>query len=221
MNKYIYLSHPLNGNVPTYGNRDRIIIEPKSQIIKKETANSFSIRMTTNHIGTHIDLPSHFYNTVKNVVYYNPDTWIFKKIQLVDIKVETATLIYPKDLTGITDKKVELILIRTGYEKYRNEHKYWNDNPGLAPEMADYLRDKFPRLRAVGFDFISLTSWKHKEEGKKAHKNFLDPQKKEIFIIEDMRLSVVYSNQIINVLIIPWLIDTIDSAPVTVLANLK
>lgn len=221
MKKFIYLSHFLDSNVPTYGDEDKIVVTPKSVISKGETVNMYSLQLTNNHIGTHIDLPKHFFDCEKGVKFYNPSTWHFQNVELVDIPRSNSKLIFSDDLPDSITTDVDLLLIRTGYEKFRSENKYWNDNPGLSSEMAIFLRKKFPKLRAVGFDFISLTSWKHKDEGLKAHLNFLDPSQREIFIIEDLKLLELSDRIIIDLTAVPWLIDEIDSAPVTVIARVE
>ena len=221
MNKFIYLSHFLDSNVPTYADEDKIVITPKTEIERGETVNMFSLQLTNNHIGTHIDLPKHFFDCEKGVKNYESSTWHFQNVALVDIPRNDSKLIFSDNLPDNIDKDVDLLLIRTGYEEYRSEEKYWNDNPGLSSEMATFLRNNFPNLRAVGFDFISLTSWKHKDEGLKAHLNFLDPSQREIFIIEDMKLSELSDHKIVDLTAAPWLIDEIDSAPVTVIARVK
>lgn len=49
MNKVIFLSHILDENTPTYGNRNKFIIEKKSDISKGDVANDSTIN-TTVHI---------------------------------------------------------------------------------------------------------------------------------------------------------------------------
>lgn len=221
MNNFVYLSHFFSKNTPTFGNDDKIEINTKTKISKGDVVNMYSLFLSNNHIGTHIDLPKHFYDSEKGVEYYNPKAWIFGNIKLIDIPRNNSDLITSSDFLDKNNKNVELILIRTGYQKYRNTDKYWNDNPGLAADLGDYLRSNYPNLRAVGFDFISLTSWKHKEEGIKAHLNFLDPSKGEILIIEDMKLSDVNDDEISEVVVSPWLIEELDSAPVTIIAKIN
>ena len=115
---------------------------------------------------------------------------------------------------------MDLLLIRTGYESLRGQDAYWNDNPGLAPELADYLRERFPMLRCVGFDFISVTSWKHRTEGKLAHKAFLAPENggKEIWAIEDMSLNDAPEN-INRVIVAPLMVEDGNGTAVTVIAE--
>lgn len=221
MKKFIYLSHILDSNTQTFGDEDKVVITPKSEISKGETVNMFSLQLTNNHIGTHIDLPKHFFHCERGVRFYDASTWYFQNVELVDIPRSDSNLIFSDDLPENISTDVDLLLIRTGYEKFRSKNKFWNDNPGLSSEMATFLRKKFPKLRAVGFDFISLTSWKHKSKGLKAHLNFLDSSKREIFIIEDMKLLDLTDCIIIDLTVVPWLIDEIDSAPVTVIARVE
>lgn len=215
----IYLSHFIDAETPTYGNRTIIKIDQTSSIKDGDTANSFSFSTSSNHIGTHIDLPSHFFDSEKNVSFYNPNAWIFNKIGLIDIQILSSKLIDLDADELNLDYKIDLLLIRTGYEQFRNEDKYWNNYPGFKLSFIKKIKNKYKNLRAIGFDFISLTSPINKEEGKKCHLELLNPDK-EIFIIEDMKLSNV-KNKIKNVTIAPWQINRMDSAPVTIIAEIE
>ena len=173
---FILLSHVLRQDSPSYGNRDKVIIRVNSSMKAGDTANSSCLILSNNHIGTHIDVPHHFSIEGKKTTDYPIGDYVFDVCYVVDIPKSDACLIGIADFeTADIRDDVELLLIRTGYEEVRNEDSYWNDNPGLAPELASYLRNRFPNLRCVGFDFISVTSWKHGAEGKISHKEFLAP----------------------------------------------
>jgi len=221
---YICLSHIIRPNTPSYGNRDRIILRTNSSIKQGETANSSCWIFSNNHIGTHIDVPYHFSETGKKTFEIPIDEFIFNKVQLIDINCENACLIgisHLEKYSSIVDRDVELLLIRTGFERFRGDDKYWNDNPGLAPELADYLRKNYPLLRCVGFDFISLTSWKHRVEGRLSHKEFLCPEagKKAILIIEDMSLKDINS-KIKQLIVAPLMVEDGNGGAVTVIARI-
>ena len=115
---------------------------------------------------------------------------------------------------------MELLLIRTGFEQKRRDDVYWNDNPGINPDLPDWLRDRFPKLRCVGFDFISVTSWQYRAEGRLAHKAFLAPEKgsREIWAIEDMSLKDA-PETIKKVVVAPLLVEDGNGAAVTVIAE--
>ncbi|QTN38506.1 cyclase family protein [Cryomorphaceae bacterium] len=213
-----YLSHVLDENTPSYGDRDRLKIAPKSTIVDGVGANTSTITFTNNHMGTHMDTPFHFCDNGKKTPEYSASELYFDKVALIDIPCEGAKLIQISDLDlRNVSNETDLLLIRTGYEKWRSNDKYHNDNPGLAPEIASYLREEFPNIRAVGFDFISLTSWKHREEGRLSHRAFLCGEN-PIVVLEDVALEGLTSEP-------EWAmvapLRTIDGngGPVTIIAS--
>ena len=223
--KLLCLSHIVSQITPSYGDRDRVIIRDNSSIKKGETANSSCWIFSNNHIGTHIDVPYHSCNHGKKIYDLPVKDFFFNKIDLVDIPCTKSRLIRPKDfsdLTKLIEKDIELLLIRTGYEKYRQEDKYWNDNPGFALGLATYFRQNYPLLRCVGFDFISLTSWRFRPVGRESHREFLCPEAAgmPILIIEDMALSEV-REQIERVIVAPMLVEDGNGGPVTVFAEIN
>ena len=222
MNNCVLLSHVLDENTPSYGGRDKLIIEQPSRIVEGRSANSSKWTFTNNHLGTHIDVPRHFFDSGKTITDYSPRDWIFKKIQIIDVPCEMADLIGKEAIEYKIKSDIDLLLIRTNYEKYRSIDKYWNDNPGLSPELGLWLRENFLNLRAIGFDFISLTSWRYRDIGKEAHKVFLDPDGKynPILIIEDMSLAQI-NNEISEVIIAPLFINRSNGSPVTIFGYLS
>jgi kynurenine formamidase len=224
MKKKVCLSHIIGQDTPAYGNRDRIFIRDNSSIQKGESANTSCWIFSNNHIGTHIDTPYHFLEKGKKTYEYAVEYFFFSKICLVDIPCNEAKLIDTDDFKALGDSMeadIELLLIRTGYEQYRQDDKYWNDNPGLAPELADYLRAHYPGLRCVGFDFISLTSWKFRQKGRESHRAFLDSDdnSKEILIIEDMSLINI-TQKLKQVIVAPLFVEDGNGGAVTVFATI-
>lgn len=221
---HLCLSHIISQKTPSYGNRDGIYIRTNSSIKAGETANSTCWIFSNNHIGTHIDSPNHFSETGKKTFEFPVDEFIYNRVQLIDVPCTEAKLINEDDIktVGDIDSDVELLIIRTGFEAFRSDDKYWNDNPGLAPELADYLRRHYPKLRCVGFDFISLTSWKFREAGRASHKAFLCPEDggKTILVIEDMALSKV-TEEINWTVVAPLFVEDGNGGAVTVFANCK
>ncbi len=221
MSNYVLLSHILRQDTPSYGNRDKVIIRVNSSIKAGETANSSCLVLSNNHICTHIDVPSHFSIDGNRTVDYPIGDYVFDACQVIDLPCDDACLISPDDLKNLSIcYDVDLLLIRTGYERMRGEDAYWNNNPGLHPDLADYLRKTFPRLRCIGFDFISVTSWQHRADGKLAHKAFLAPENgnREIWAIEDMSLKDAPS-KIKKVVVAPLLVEDGNGTAVTVIAE--
>lgn len=213
------LSHILNSETPSYGNRDRFTIEEISEISKGASANSSKWIFNTNHLGTHIDMPKHFFDNGATITDIPLDFWIANSVQLIEAPCLSAKLIELEHLNKDINDDTELLLIRTGYEKYRNHDKYWNDNPGLSENLGLWLRKNKPNIKIVGFDFISLTSWKYREHGKNSHRAFLNPESEghAICIIEDLKLSTIQGN-IKKVIIAPLFVEDGNGGMVTIFA---
>ncbi|MDN5098612.1 cyclase family protein, partial [Aliarcobacter butzleri] len=99
MSKVIFLSHILDENTPSYGNRNKFLIEKKSDIQKGDVANDSFIK-TTVHIGTHIDMPYHFFKNGQTIEDFPADFWLFSKeeILFLDLKIDKKKLIIRDEL---------------------------------------------------------------------------------------------------------------------------
>ncbi|MCO4783357.1 MAG: cyclase family protein [Candidatus Cloacimonetes bacterium] len=213
----IRLSWTLNEKTPAYGNGDSLSLKTVKCMHAGDSCNTLQLSLS-NHLGTHIDLPFHFDPKGQTLNDYPNDFFYFKNVQLETITKEDGELICKKDLQSIqADKDCEILLINTGWAKKRHLKSYMMSPPGVHENCADYLRDSFPKLRVLGFDFISLSSFTNRTMGRKSHKAFLAHQR-PICILEDMDLRDV--KEIDNLLISPLMIDYADGTPVTVWANI-
>ena len=188
--RVIWLSHPLSPDTPAYGGGEGMRIEPITRIAAGHTANTSRL-ILPNHLGTHVDAPRHFFDSGPSLTDYPPEFWIFETPLLIDVPGDDGYLIGPKDVERNLTLETDLLLLRTGYERYRGESRYWEHNPGLAPELGIWLRDHFPKLRVIGMDVISVTSRHHREEGRAAHRALLDPNghNQPVLPVEDMALA--------------------------------
>lgn len=228
MENIVFLSYMLDKNTPTYGNRNKFLIEKKSNILKGDVVND-SFISTTVHIGTHIDMPYHFYKDGQTIEDFNANFWIFskKEILFVELKVENGELIIKDELIYELEKIVlnsqfsilnyKLLIVKTGICHIREDEKYWKENYGFAPEIYDYLIEKFTNLRIFGFDSISVSCFKDRMIGREAHKRFLNP-KRPILLLEDMDLRYINKNINLNKIIIaPLRIAKCDGLPCTII----
>ena len=212
----ILLSHNLNESTPEYANGDSLKIFSICSIANDDSCNKMGLSMDL-HTGTHVDFPRHFCNhgsSIDELEDYG--IFSFSKWKLIEIEVEPRSLINDLDFINLEiDNEVTLLLIRTGWESKRHEREnYALNGPGLHSELAVKLRQKFPNLIAVGFDFISLTSYAHREHGRIAHKRFLCDI--GLIVIEDVKLAD-FNEFEGTIQMVPWQIQGADGVPVTII----
>ncbi len=218
----IFLSYPLSDTTPAYGGESGLFSKEAVRSLEKgESCNVSKVSLTT-HIGTHIDAPFHFFINGLSITDYPASFWVFKNVKVVHIPLSKSHWLTSEDIGPSIDKNIELMLIKTDYCLKRTDRIYWEDNPGLDPDLGFYLRQSYPNLRAVGFDFISVSRWQDRDKGRSAHKAFLDPDGNgsPILLIEDMDLAPLKKEDSIeSVHIVPLRIEEADGAPVTVIAE--
>lgn len=135
-------------------------------------------------------------------------------------------MIVPDDLQHASQmlQKSDCLLLRTGFGQYRSEERYRANNPGIAPETISWIRKEYPNIRCIEIDSISISSFQHRSEGIEAHKaafSIKDGLGEPLLLIEDMNLRTFSNNNLKLVIVVPWQVDGIDSAPCTVLAEIE
>ena len=213
----IFLSYILDEQTPTYGNRNKFEQIKKSDISHGDIANDTTI-VTTVHIGTHIDMPYHFYEDGQTIEDYSGDFWRF--INPLVIEVEQDDLIINEKLIDklktIKDIDYDVLIVKTGVCNIRTSDKFWKENYGFHGDIYDFLIDKFPSIRVLGFDSISVSSWQDRMLGRESHKRFLN-SKKPILLLEDMDLRNIDENtKFKEIIVSPLRIAQCDGLPCTV-----
>jgi arylformamidase len=212
------LSHKLSQNTPSFAGGQSMKIYPLKLISSGGSSNNYSFQMPC-HLGTHIDAPRHFDDQGQPIASVGVADLLFTSPQLLDIPKGEAELYEPEDLLSYREiiEKADILLLRSGFQALRttDANAYSSRNPGMSVAGAEYIT-RFPRLRALGFDFISLSSVPHREEGRAAHRALLKGRK--FFIIEDMDLAS-YPSDTSRIIVAPLFIEGVDSAPCTVLAE--
>lgn len=219
----IFLSHLLNSETPAFGGSKGFEKRILKAIEKGDSSNSESWQLT-NHIGTHIDLPYHFDPSGLKMEGFEARAFFFEKVIVVEHEAQPAELIgapvFEREQKRI--ESADLILIKTQFERFRKEPKYWESGPGVSEKAGFYLRERCPSLRAIGFDFLSLTSFQHREEGRAAHRALLGHGKRPpVLIIEDLSLQALSESDSgkFRVVVAPVRVEGADGAPVTVFAE--
>lgn len=214
-----FLSYPLsNQSTIAYGGSKDFNFSWKTKISEGGTANEMRWELG-NHIGTHIDCPFHFSKNGKRVTDYPANFWVFNSPHMVELEVSKAEIIKVNKWCEEIPKEADLLILKTNFGQYRkaDPETYWNLNPGLCPELGIWLRKERPNLRAIGFDFISITSYQNRDLGKKAHKSVLDPsfEGTPLVAIEDMMLNELKKTPS-KVIVSPIRVEDADGAPATI-----
>ena len=191
----------------------------KKQILRKANfVNSFCLENGIQQIDLTdlINAPKWLKNSLRFFFQIN------NKVGFIELLLEPkpGSVIFAKHIENqleAMDPAIDVLLLKTNFEKHRGKDIYWNENLGFDPELAPLFRQRFKSLKAFGFDSISLTSVKHREIGAKAHKNFLG-EEQLILIIEDMHLSKLSNTTNFKRLIVAsFPVDNADGAPVNCL----
>ncbi|MGC9516703.1 MAG: cyclase family protein [Methanomicrobiales archaeon] len=223
--KYLRLSYPIDENSPVHIGLKKPVINPNYQISKGDAYNTHIITFE-NHSGTHIDAPAHFIPEGRNIMQYNTRELIFKKTLVLPIKKGERELIEVKDIVNFDLNGVDCIFFKTGFGRYResDREKYLTLNPGVSSEVMEYIRKNYPGVGCVGIDTVSISRFGDVENAVKSHVTAF--KKKEdwgqpLLLIEDLNLNEISTDEVIKTLIVdPWQIRNIDSAPCSVIAQI-
>jgi kynurenine formamidase len=220
----ILLSYYIDNNSPYYIGTTKPEIEPNNQIDKGDDYNTYILKVE-NHCGTHVDAPRHFVSSGWGISDYDINDLIFKPL-VVDLNKGPWELVTVDDLSKIVLDGFDCILFKTGFGKYRevDRNMYLTQNPGVSPETVHWLREHHRNIRCIGIDSISMSRYDDGDVAKKTHVTaFREDEKygEPLLFIEDMKLDDVSNNTSIeSMMVVPWQIKGIDSAPCTVIGTI-
>lgn len=203
------------------GDSEGIEVTQKKRIVEGDSCNT-EVWKLPNHLGTHVDAPKHFFENGPSIEHYGAEFWTCSNVKIIHCSLRKPRWILPKDIDSNTD--TDCILIKTGFQKYRNEKIYSNENTGLSPELAQWLRTKYLKLKFIGMDFISVSRYPDRERGREAHKDFLRPTPpgSPILPIEDMDLSQIKKGiNIKSLMVFPLRVKGSSGGPATVVAHIS
>ncbi len=233
MKRYIKLSYNIGVDTPLYPETPPVIIEKVKEISKGNSCNTSLITLS-NHAGTHIDAPRHFYDSGRAINEYSLEELVFKKPLLINCPKEINEVIKIGDLTGLMNSNdADILLIRTGFHKYRisqssaltpqSLYNYCYKNPYLSPDTAEWIRNNLPDVKAIGIDCISISSFEKRKCGRETHKILLKEdgfKGPPILIVEDLYIPYEI-HKLDEVIVSPIYIESVDSSPCTVIGIIK
>ena len=219
-----FLSYSLSSALSGYGDGKRISIRKLKSQAKGDSSNNSEISLPS-HFGTHLDFPLHFNLRGKSIDNYNAEDFVFKSVKIIDLQniKFSSYLISVENLKALElteNQETDFLFFKTGYCEIRDTEKYWRYGLGFDIGTAEFIKLKFPNLKAIGFDLISLSSYQERKTGRKAHFEFLIEN--DLLIIEDVDLRGVSTKTKIKQLIVaPIRFENADGTPVTILANIE
>jgi kynurenine formamidase len=208
----------LSRETPAYANGEGLSVETARSIACGHSSNSVILKLS-NHLGTHVDTPRHFFDEGKTVDAYQTSDWIFSNVFVADIPVEEGGVVDVSRLVPalVNVNDADLLFFRTGFESRRGEDSYWAASPGFDPGLCDYLLSRLPSLSAIGMDTISIASLKHRDMGRAAHRAFLGAG---IRIFEDVALAHLPNKVLLSLVIaLPLLYKEADGAPCSLIGT--
>lgn len=219
--KTVILSYPIENNSPHYIGTTKPSLEPITQIKNGDDYNTYEINVG-NHTGTHIDAPKHFIDTGKSIIDYRPEDLCFKNPMVLDCPKKPYTLITVEDINDADLDRCECLLFKTGSGSYRENdlQKYLTKGPGIAVETVKWIRKNHPQIRCLGIDTISIARYEDAKNAKETHITGFKTSTEygePLLFIEDLNLEIDAKIKLKKVMVVPWQLKGVDSAPCTVI----
>lgn len=219
--RYHYLSHTLAADTPGYGGKKNISIKKDKSQDNGDSANTHMLSMS-NHSGTHIDCPAHFFRNGRKISDYPANYWFFKHPCVIKVQLGPSETLRLGEWCNKIKPQNDIVIFVSGWTKFRDKEKYVFRNPGIHPEAGLFLRKKCPKIRAIGIDWISISPYENRVLGRESHMAFLNPNGKRepILIIEDMKLSPKCLS-LKELVVLPMIIKDLDGCPCTAIGRLS
>jgi len=221
--RIILLSFPMSPASPVPPAIMPMQITPRYQLAAGDDANVYRVSFD-NHSNTHVDAPAHVVKDGLCIAEFTFADFVFVRPVVLDLPLPDATIIEPEHLEPHLARlrDADILLLRLGYGPVRRREpkRYLAKCPGFGKAGAEYLRQELPHLRAVGMDVPSFVCIEYLAQTMAAHHVVLEGRGRRFLLIEDMDLDKDLSD-LSQVLLVPWLIAGVDSAPCTVLGVLS
>jgi kynurenine formamidase len=206
MKRYIDLTHRIEPGMVVFPG------DPQPEFreimtLGKDICTVQSIKFN-NHIGTHLDAPSHFVDNGMTVDQIPLDTLMGKAIILDFTDKGENGLIRRKDLEKhhhILDTRVR-VLLKTGWDENFTSPAYYEDFPCITLEAAEFLVAR--KIRLLGMDTPSPSPLDEPDQA--IHKTLLGAG---IIIVESLKnLTAIHTNEC-ELIILPLPIKDFSGTP--------
>jgi len=222
----VLLSYFIDNNSVYYIGTSRPVITPVNKICAGEDYNTFTIYVN-NHCGTHIDAPRHFILSGRSIGEYDIMELVFNNPFLFVCEKGSYGIVTVDDFSDVDLSGYDCLLIKTGFGRFRkgDRTKYLTEYPAITSELVRWIRVNYKNIKCIGIDVISISSYDNALMLKDVHLNaFIEDREcgDPLLLVEDMKLDMLnMSDKLCRVIIVPWQVKDIDSAPCTVIADLE
>jgi arylformamidase len=224
--RYLVLSHPLRPGAPVWpGNPPAAITELQGSIERGHESNSTRLSLFS-HSGTHVDTPWHFDGHGPAAWQLPIDRFVFVAPRLLRVPKPEGGFITVDDLephaTSLVSADIALLL--TGWGQYRGNdpERYVQRGPLLHPDAARWLMDRYPGLRAIATDAVSIGSPAFPTETVETHRVLLGAGRDDgrfVLAYEDVALDD-RADAAVRIYAWPLFIEGADGSPCTIVAEL-
>jgi len=169
------------------------------------------------HTGTHIDAPRHFISggaTVDEI----PLEQLVGPASVLDLtRFKAGMEVSAKDLASVLgERSAERVLMRFDWDQKLGTMAYYNDQPWLSEEAAQWLVDKGCRL--LGMDTAMPDNPKNGRNGPKDSPNHKILLGNNVILLEYMVNLASLKQPVVNLVVAPLKIRQGDGAPVRAFA---
>ena len=200
------LTHVIHSDMPVFPGTEQPVFE-KANTLEKDGFQEAKITMFS-HTGTHMDAPAHMISGAPCLDNLSIDHFMGKAV-ILDFSKEDMELIDLNHLSPYEEKikKVEFVIIKTGWSSYWGVENYYKGFPALSDESAEWL-SKFS-LKGVGIDAISIDSMDSTTFA--VHKTLLS---RNIVIIENLTNLDSIESEYFTLSVMPLKNKNADGSPV-------
>jgi kynurenine formamidase len=174
------------------------------------------------HTGTHVDAPRHVAPRGLALSDFLPGELVFERPVVFDLPLADDVLVMPSHLESLARQHsdADLVMFRFGYGAVRasDPKRFSSHCPGFGVESAEFLLQKFPRMRALGMDVPSLSCIRFLDRTMRAHNVLLEGEGRRFLVIEDMNLDQDLDG-LAAVILAPLWIKGADGGPATILGR--
>ncbi len=163
MKRLVDLTQPWGDRMPTWP--QFASIEVTDITTHQRDRKSTMLVKTNMHTGTHIDAPSHYWETGRDLGRIELSE-LYGTALVIDLRPITGpgvTTVLPTSRPrppGESIRDGDIVVLYTGWDKYnwtkptRDDVTYFDRHPGPQPEVIDHLIGK--RIKWIGADMASI-----------------------------------------------------------------